>query len=141
MEAQAFFLLSSACDHLGDLPCGPALPPPKTCECKGFVFLNVFSVLLSWPISKVLWAPLFTQQQQCPSETLAHLTVSCSTWAQLRTPRLPGCLTHLRMRRDSCEVSVLRQSCTSLLGLVLNSSASHSQRSSATEMGNLKTLS
>ncbi|CAI9155806.1 unnamed protein product, partial [Rangifer tarandus platyrhynchus] len=95
IEAQSFFLLSSACDHLGDLPCGPAVPPPKTCECKNFVFLNVLSVLLLRPISKVLWASLFTQQQQCPSETFAHLIVSCSTWAQLRGPRLPGCLTLL----------------------------------------------
>lgn len=32
MEAQTFLLLSSACDHLGDLPHGLAVPPPKTCE-------------------------------------------------------------------------------------------------------------
>ena len=31
MEAHPF-LLSSACDHVGDLPRGPAVPP-KTCEC------------------------------------------------------------------------------------------------------------
>ena len=145
MEAQAFFLLSSACDHLGDLPRGPALPPPKTCECKDLVLLNVFSVLLSWPISQVLRAPLFTQQQQCPSEALAHLTVSCSAWARLRTPRLPGCLTLLsedeawQLRSKEKNGTASEPHFTVRAGA--DSSASHSQRGSATEMGNLKTLS
>ena len=100
---------------------------PRPVSVMNFVFLNLSSVLLLWlplplrPISKVLWASLCNQQQQCPSETFAHLTVSCSTCPRLTAPRLPECC-GLRMRTGNCALTrtmVLHQSRTSLLELVL----------------------